>query len=259
MRIAGSSLLRSNESFATACRRLEALGFDAVDVGAMAGWAHVEPAAIAADRHAVAETIRSGCGAAGLDPVAFNASAGTDDPVEERDRLLALAELAADLDAAVITIQGRSTDAPLEDDIERCRQLASALADRDVTVAIETHWGTHLEDPAVASRYAAIDGLGLTLDPSHYVIGGYGFDAYEPLLPAVEHVHLRQARDGWDEVQMPVDDGHVDVEGLLDALGEGGYDGIVSVEYIDSVGDVEPAWVEEQARGMRERIEAALA
>ena len=77
MRVAGSSLLHSKETFARACERLCALGFSAVDVGAMAGWAHIEPAAILRNPETVAETIRAGCAAADLDPVAFNASVGT--------------------------------------------------------------------------------------------------------------------------------------------------------------------------------------
>jgi len=41
VRIAGSTLTCSRLDLAPACARLDDLGFDAVDVGALAGWAHV--------------------------------------------------------------------------------------------------------------------------------------------------------------------------------------------------------------------------
>lgn len=256
MRVAGSSLLCSRLSFADACEHVAARGFEAVDIGAMAGWAHIEPAAVLDSPRKTRETIERVCTATDLDPVAFNASAGTEDRGTERDRLVALAELADVLDIASMTIQGASSDTPLEEDLARCRDLAAALESFSVVLSVETHWGTHLEDPQIARQYAMIDGLELTLDPSHYVIGSYQLEDMEPLLPAVDHLHLRQAGNGWEQIQLAVDAGAVDIEGVLTALAAVGFDGVAAVEYIDSVGDADPTWVETQAATMRARIEA---
>lgn len=258
MNVAGSSLLYSRLSLADACERLAGLGFGRVDLGAMVGWAHVEPAEIVGDIDGVVGRIESACDEAGLDPVAFNASAGDCSPAEERERVDALAAVADRLGAGVLTLQGADPDTDLAADRDRFRALVGTLEDREVDLAVETHWGTHLEDPAVAARYAEIRGLGLTLDPSHYAIGPYWEAGYDDLLPHVRHVHLRQAGDGWENVQRPVDDGKIDVAGFIADLRDAEYDGALAVEYIDSLDGVDPDDAERQADAMRRAIEDAL-
>jgi sugar phosphate isomerase/epimerase len=80
-------------------------------------------------------------------------------------------------------------------------------------------------------------------------------DDFRPLLPSVAHVHLRDAgRNGWAEVQMPVGAGVVDFRALLAALREVGYDGALSCEYIDTIGNLDIAANLQALKGLLEAV-----
>jgi hypothetical protein len=150
--------------------------------------------------------------------------------------------------------------APLADDLDRFRTLVDVAGDRDVTLTVETHWGTHTEDPAVAAEYAAsVPGLGYTLDPGHFVVGDHSLDrAMADLLADVAHVHLRQAGAGWAEIQLPVDEGRIDVASVVESLRDSGYDRALTVEYIDSLDGVDSDAAERQADAFRIALEALV-
>lgn len=266
MNVAGSSLLYSRLAFPEACARLSALGFDRVDVGAVEGWAHLDPSEVVDTVDETVASVRTACSDAGIEPIAFNAGLGSVDLAEECRRIRALATAADDLGIEVLTLPAGHVDSDLAADIERFRELAAATAAFDVTLTVETHWDTHTEDPQVAVRYASeVEGLGLTLDPGHYAVGPYwesddGAPAYDLLLADVEHVHVRQAGDRWSAIQRPFDaaDGRIDFEALFDRLRRIGFDGSVTVEYIDSLEDTTPEEAESWAADARKTTERLL-
>jgi len=258
MRIAGSTLTYSRLDLGAACRRLADMGFDTVDVGALAGWAHVDPAALVGDIEATASRIDDRL--AGLDPVALNAGLAAEPA--EREQVRALAALADALGADSVTLPAGSTDASDPgDDRDRFRILVDA-APSDATLAVETHRFQHTEDPAVALAYAErVDGLALTLDPAHFAAGPHWApDCYDELLSHVAHVHVRQAGDAWEAIQRPYDasDGRIDVERLVERLRAAGYDGTLSVEDIDGLDGVDAEAAAREACRMRERLHELL-
>jgi len=272
VRVAGSTLTYSRLDLAEACRGLAELGFDAVDVGAHAGWAHVDPVALVGDVEATARRLRETLSGTGLEPVAINAGPAAADSPSEREQVRALAALADALGADVLTLpagavdddDGGGRDAGTDGssahgaDLERVRGLVAAAAPYDVTPTVETHRFQHTEDPSVALAYAErVDGLALTLDPAHFAAGPYwASDCYDALLSHVAHVHVRQAGDDWDAIQRPHDDpeGRLDLRRLVERLRETGYDAALSVEYIDSLDGVTPDAAAREARRTRERL-----
>lgn len=256
MRVAGSSLLYSRLSFEDACRRLSDLGFDAVDVGVQEGWAHLDPSAVVGTVESTAAEIDDACRAAGLDPVALNANAGDVALETEVERVGAVVDLADELDVPVVTLPAASTDRPLAEDLDRFRTLVETAAGTDVTLTVETHWDTLTEDPDTAAAYAAnVPELGYTLDPGHFVVGVDDHDEpWAELLADVAHVHLRQAGTGWDEIQLPVEEGDIDVEAFVRSLRDVGYDETITVEYIDSLDGVDPEDAARQADELRKRL-----
>lgn len=260
MRVAGSSLLYSRLPFEEACRRLSDLGFDAVDVALQEGWAHVDPSTVVGAVEERANEIEATCEAAGLDPVALNVSAGDVSLATEVDRVEAVVELAATLGVGVVTLPAADADASLADDLSRFRTLVDLTDGRDVTLTVETHWGRLTEDPATAAKYAGeVPGLGYTLDPGHFVVGDHPTDEpWRELLDDVVHVHVRQAGSGWDEIQLPPDAGELDVAAFVQSLRQSGYDGVLTVEYIDALDGVDPEAAERQADEMRARLAASL-
>ena len=235
MRIACSTLLFPDESLRTACEWIADLGYDAVDLGARSGWAHLDPATLPGGVDETVENVESASDAAGVDPVAFNAAVAEDADAEPDEQVCALGSLAdaLDIDAYTLGCGGRGE---LDDAIERSRGLAEANRSSGATLTHETHTGCLTEDPTVAHRLvAAVPGLQLTLDPSHF---WYEDDhdrpqeCYEELLPHVAHVHVRQATPEENGVPMDDPDGRVDFERLVGRLDAVGYDGALSVEYI---------------------------
>ena len=77
-----------------------------------------------------------------------------------------------------------------------------------------------------------VPGLRLLVDTGH--VAGWGEDPVE-LLDMAGHVQLRQARAGAVQVH-PDDDGDVDFDRVFAELDRTGYDGLVSVEYVDLPG-----------------------
>lgn len=256
MKIAGSTLLYSRLPLDEACRRVSELGFDAVDVGMQEGWAHIDPSEVVGAVGANHREVETVSAAADLAPVAINASAGDVDLDTEIERVEAIAAVAEKLDTNVITLPAASADSPIADDFDRFRALTRAVEDMNVTLTVETHWGTHTEDPGVAAEYVkAVPRLRYTLDPGHFYIGDHDIDPpYRDLLNKVDHVHIRQAGTGWEEIQMPVLEGDIDIETFVDDLSDAGYDGVITVEYIDALDGVDPLTAQRQASAMRKEL-----
>lgn len=109
-----------------------------------------------------------------------------------------------------------------------------------VTVSLEPCWGTAVDDAERTDRMlAALEHprLGLTLDPSHFVLSRDDIAA----LPArwaqrIAHVHLKDAfgvpgEPGEDFCFLLPGEGRVPWDGFLDGLAQIGYDGPMCVEF----------------------------
>ena len=82
---------------------------------------------------------------------------------------------------------------------------------------------------AVRAMCDAVPGLHLTLDTGH--VAAWGEDPVE-LLDLAGHVQLRQARRGVPQVHVD-DHGDVDFAAVMRRLDQLGYEGLVSIEYVD--------------------------
>lgn len=121
--------------------------------------------------------------------------------------------------------------------LERVLRRAEAAG---VTVALEPCWGTVTDDRATADRMLAAlacPALGVTFDPSHFVMTGDDVGAMvDSWADRIVHVHLK---DAFGRPGMPDEDftfllpgeGGVDWTSLLGALDRAGYAGAMSVEF----------------------------
>ena len=241
VKVAGSSLSFSNQPLDVALRELANLGFSFVDIGATEGWAHINPSEVASQPQKFAEKLRTLCEQFRLKPVAFNAGLGTDDLSEQQRRLSALCFVAKELGVPVITLGTAPRNTPLEREVQRFRQLVAIARKFGVTIAFEPHFSQVAENLKVAlALVEQVDGLKITLDPSHFTVQGLRFDDYRFLLPHVAHVHFRDAgTKGWNGIQVPMGRGQVDFKAIVKALKELGYDGAISCEYIDTIGNLD--------------------
>jgi sugar phosphate isomerase/epimerase len=73
-----------------------------------------------------------------------------------------------------------------------------------------------------------VPGIGLTLDPSHYLCSNNKNKNYEKLLKYVYHVHLRDSKK--DRLQVRVGQGEIDYNKLITQLQNAGYKQALSIE-----------------------------
>jgi sugar phosphate isomerase/epimerase len=97
-----------------------------------------------------------------------------------------------------------------------------------------THSASLTADPAAALELCRlVPGLGLTLDPSHYIQGPHRGADYEPLLPYVQNVHFRDTGKEPGAFQVRVGQGEVEYNKIITLLERRGYSRSLTIAIID--------------------------
>ena len=95
---------------------------------------------------------------------------------------------------------------------------------------MRTEIGCMTEDPDTAVVLCNnVKGLGLTLDPSHYIAGPRQGRDFSKVIPYVYHVHLRDSTKS--ALHVRVGQGEVDYGKLLGQLEKVGYNRALSVDH----------------------------
>ncbi|MFP4321373.1 MAG: sugar phosphate isomerase/epimerase family protein [Anaerolineales bacterium] len=114
-------------------------------------------------------------------------------------------------------------------------RMSEIVEDVDVRLSYEPHMDSPIITPETALlALEAVPGLSLSLDYAHFIVQGYSLGDLTPLLPHTSHVQIRQAVKG--RLQTPFDQGRVDLGLLMRDLQAADYRGVVSVEYMTTVG-----------------------
>jgi sugar phosphate isomerase/epimerase len=115
------------------------------------------------------------------------------------------------------------------------RRFVALAGEHDLRVSIEPHLDSTASTPgAVRALIREVDGLGVTLDWAHMTAQGIKPDDVVSLLPAVRHVQVRQAAPM--RMQTPFDQGVLDLRRVVTLLLSAGYDGVVTVELMQTIG-----------------------
>ena len=230
--LAGSTLIDVARPPVESLPVLRELGFDRVELAFYEGWSAVGPSELADHHHQ--ETLRRGLDAGGLDAVALNVGVEGLSASAAARAVADCLTLAHGLAAPIVTVQAE----PLFE----LSSLVRAAQRAGITLAVETHAGYVTESPEGARRLLdAVPGLGLTLDPSHFAFVGRDLDEPEigALFSLAVHAHYRDAAEG--TLQVRPGDGAVDAAAFRQRLGEAGFSGAVTVEYIDAPADAAAA------------------
>ena len=99
-------------------------------------------------------------------------------------------------------------------------------------------------------------GLGLTLDPSHYINGPHQGGSFDEVLPYVRHVQLRDTARGPGKFQVRVGQGEVEYGRLISVLARHRYDRLLSVA-IHDVADA-PFAMESEVRKLKFLLESLV-
>ena len=131
----------------------------------------------------------------------------------------------------VITLIVRSADlgTPFNGEVEHLQQLVDIASTDGMVVAVRTESGKISEDPdTVKVLCDHIKGLAVALDPSHFYFGEMAGRSYEPIIPYVQHVYLRDTNK--ENLQVRVGQGDVEYGRLINLLAQNNYSRALTVD-----------------------------
>ncbi len=213
MLVAASTECFPDLSLADNISRLVDLEFTAFELAIHEGGNHLKPSQVEAD---LEETVRLCSQTQRLIPVAFSV-----DIHAEGDRyyqqFAACTKLAKAMKVISITVPAAELGTPFNAEIERLQELVRIAAVEGVLVSVKTEVGCITQDPDTAIVLCDnVRGLGITLDPSHFICGPHGGEDFEQVMKHVYHTHLRDTSK--DKLQVRVGQGKVEYGRLVTQL-----------------------------------------
>lgn len=235
MFVACSTLCFAREPLETALRQIAELEFDKFELALVEDGNHLKPSEAGDNPELALQRLRRG---PALVPSSLHIDFGPADWSDSvtRRRFDGLCRLAKALNIAVITLHGAAADTPMADEVKRLSGLVTSAMSEGLVLALLTHSDTIAGDPQKAVELCqAIPGLGLTLDPSHFLQGPSPHPDYDVVFPYVQNVHLRDTGQAPGEFQVRVGQGQVEYARIVALLQRHGYNRALTVAIIDRI------------------------
>jgi sugar phosphate isomerase/epimerase len=236
MFVSCSTLCFSKEPLESALRHIAELEFDKIELAVVEGGKHLQPSEVAENLDLAIHRLRHG---PSLTPAAMDLEFGAlgADDAAFRKRFEALCRMAKALTVAVLTIPAAPLGTSFDDEVKRLTALAGHAMRQGLVLATLTHSRTLTADPAAAVELCqAVPGLGLTLDPSHYIQGPNRNADFDAVYPYVQNVHLRDTGKEPDEFQVRIGQGEVEYGRIVNLLERHGYDRGLTISILDAPG-----------------------
>ncbi len=116
-----------------------------------------------------------------------------------------------------ITLPASPLGTPFNTEVDRLREFVRLTSEDGIRLSIKTEAGHLTEDPHTAVELCqAVRGLGITLDPSYYMLGPNAGRSYDQVFPYVYHTHLRDSTS--QSLQVQVGLGELDYTRLINQL-----------------------------------------
>ncbi len=172
---------------------------------------------------------------------------------EHYQQFTACCKLAKAMKVSTLTIPSVELGTPFNEEIERLRRLHAIATLEGILVGLKTQIGCLTENPDTAVVLCdQVKGLGLTLDPSHYITGPLRGGKYRQVMKYVVNVHLRDSTK--DHFQVRVGQGEIEYGRLITELAKENYRRALVV-HIVPMDDVDHAG---EMRKMRLLLESLL-
>jgi sugar phosphate isomerase/epimerase len=252
--VACSTMCFARYPLERALRIIGELEFSKLDVAIHEDGPHLRPSEVLADIGLAAQRIRIG---PSLTPGAFSVRIAAADPAEYQAQLRAICRLARHSTVSLITIPAGPSGMGLNAEIARLKPLVQLAEVEGIVLTVPTTAGTITELPATAAALCqALPGLGLTLDPSHYIAGPNQGGSFDAVIPYVRHVHFRDTGRGQDQFQVRVGQGEVEYGKILGQLARYRYDRLLTVA-IHDIPEV-PFVLEAEVRKLKYLLESLI-
>jgi len=251
--VACSMLCFSKLSLEDALRTIREMHFAKADLALHAAGPHLTPAEVSTDAARAAQRLK----AANLPLAAIHLDTGPAAPDEARHLLRAAARLARVSTTPLLTVPAAPVGADFDAEVSRLKEWVRVAATEGIILTVETHATTVTSDPLGAVELCRrVDGLGLTLDPSHYHVGPHAGVNYDSLYPFVRHVRVRDTGNAPDQFQVRVGQGEIEYGRIIAQLERCHYDRALTVDVRD-VPD-SPFPVEPEVRKLKYLLESLV-
>jgi len=178
----------------------------------------IPPSQIAERRDAVVQLRRSSRRIVPIS-VFFDVEPESPDYIEQFTQA---SQLAKDCGIVVMTVHAAILGTPFNVELDRLRQLVKIGIYHGIVVGVMTESGRITDTPeTVGSLCKNVKGLGVTLDPSHYIYHLPKPRDYESILPYVCHVRLRDTTQ--EQFQTQIGQGDVEFGRLVVQLNKVDY------------------------------------
>ena len=231
MYVACSTLCFARLPLDRALRLIGELEFSKLDVAIHEQGPHLKPSEVAADVPLAAQRIRIG---PSLTPAAFDVQIETGSTEEYQRQLRAICRLARMSTVSTVTLSAAARGTALDLEEKRLTPLVRLAVTEGIVLTVATRIGTLTETPDAAVELCTrVPGLGLTLDPSHFIAGPHQGESYDKVYPFVRHVHLRDTRRSADRFQVRIGQGEVEYGRIVNQLARHGYNRLLTVAVHD--------------------------
>ncbi|MGA2035494.1 MAG: TIM barrel protein [Thermoguttaceae bacterium] len=227
MLVAATSRCFADLPLDAALQRLVDLEFTTVEIIVHETDGQLRPAEVAANMDRAVRLCRQ---THRLTPVAF--SVDIDAPEEQYyTQFGACCRLAKATKVVTLTVRSAELGTPFNAEVERLRRMVAIASFEGVRVGLLTEAGRMTQDPDTAVVLCdSVKGLGITLDPSHYICGPLRNGHYDQVMDYVYHVRLRDTSK--EQLQVRVGQGLVEYGRLVSQLARVHYDRALCVDIL---------------------------
>jgi sugar phosphate isomerase/epimerase len=228
--VAASSDCFADLPLDAALQRLVDLEYTRVEIAIREGGKQLQPSEVHANLEqavlACRETHR-------LTPIAYTVDIQASGAMYY-EQFASCCKLAKATKVVCITVPSAELGTPFNAEVERLRELVRIASLEGVLVGLKTEVGRMSQDPDTTVVLCDnVKGLGVTLDPSHYVIGPHR-GGYDQLFKYVYHLQLRDTSK--TELQVRVGQGEIEYGRLITQLSRYHYSRALCVHIVEQPG-----------------------
>ena len=236
--VAASTACYAELALAEAVERLADLSFGALEITIHAGSPQLTPEFVTAE---LEKSIAICAHTNRMDVIAYDVIIAAEGETYYQ-QFEAICQLAKATKVISVTVPSAELGTPFNEEIERLRRMVKMGVKAGINVSIRSQIGCLSENPdTVISLCDNVEGLGITLDPSHYICGPYDERSCEKLMKYVSHVRLRDSTE--QDMQVRVGQGIIEYGRLVNQLSKVNYRRTLCVHItelpdIDHVGEL---------------------
>ncbi|HBO45173.1 MAG TPA: sugar phosphate isomerase/epimerase [Planctomycetaceae bacterium] len=250
MFVAATTRCFANLPLDTALQRLVDLEYSAVEIMIHESGGHLRPSAVFADLDGTVQICRD---TRRLTTIGYSIDIEAPTETEYYQQFAACCRLAKATKVITLTVRASELGTPFNGEVERLRELVRIASLDGAVVGLLTEAGRISQDPATVKVLCDnVKGLGVTLDPSHFILGPHKGAGYDQIMEYVIHVRLRDTTR--NEFQVRVGQGDVEYGRLLGQLAKQRYTRALAAD-IQPIPDVDQA---SELRKIRLLLESLL-